>query len=483
MQPHFMGATELAALIANGRLSAVEALQMFLERVERHNPALNAIVVLDADAAMERAHKADVARAVGRSWGPLHGVPMTVKDSFDLESHPSTFGRIERHNHRAARDALVVERLKAAGAIVFGKTNVPKDLADWQSFNEVYGTTVNPWDHARTPGGSSGGAAAALAAGLTGLELGSDIGGSIRIPAHFCGVYGHKPTYGIVPMRGHAMTPDAAPSDILVAGPLARRAGDLALALDLIAGADPATDCGWRLALPEEPRRRLPEFRIGVIDSDDAYPVDADTRAALAATAASLAREGATVVHAPALPLPSSELWRLYVMLLRGATSSRLSDEQAEAMRRRAAETDSNDRRYGAVMARGLSQNHRDWLEENDVRAKLRRLWREFFADVDALIAPMAPTAAFLHVHDVPKEDQVLVVDGRSRPASDTYFWIGLAATAYLPATVVPAGVSADGLPIGIQIIGPEYHDRRCLALAQLLEQAHRGFAPPPGYP
>lgn len=477
-----MGAVELAAAIREGRISAAEALDAVLLRVERHNPALNAIVAIDAEAARRAARAADAALATGNSVGPLHGVPMTVKESFDLAGHPSTFGRPERRNHSAARDALAVERLKAAGAIVFGKTNVPKDLADWQSFNEIYGATVNPWDAARTPGGSSGGAAAALAAGIAGLEFGSDIGGSIRIPAHCCGVYGHKPTYGIVPMRGHWMSPGDAESDILVGGPLARRAADLALALDLTAGADPEAEGAWRLDLPDEPRPSLRDYRIAVLTGDEVYPVDSDTQGALNDVADFLEAEGATVLRDPALPMRSSDLWRLYLGLLRGATSGRLSDTEAAALADQAEAMDPADIGYGAVMLRGLTQRHRHWLRANDARARLIAGWRAFFGGVDALITPMMATAAFPHIRGVAKADQRLDVDGGLRPISDTYYWIGLPSATGLPATLAPAGMSRGGLPIGMQIVGPQFHDRRCIALAGLLERGYRGFVPPPGY-
>ena len=482
MDPWYRGALDLAAAIRGGEFSAVELLDSFLARIDRFNPALNAIVVHDTDVARQAAQAADAALAAGGATGPLHGVPMTVKESFDLVGHPSTFGRPERREHRAARDALAVERLKAAGAIVMGKTNVPIDLADWQSYNEIYGDTVNPWDISRSPGGSSGGASAALAAGLTGLEIGSDIGGSIRVPAHFCGVYGHKPTYGIVPMRGHAYAPDDAESDILVGGPLARRAGDLRATLDIIAGADPETPGAWRLDLPDETRSHLRDFRIAVITNDATYPVDRDTRGALENVADYLEAEGATMLRDPALPLPSAELWLLYLTLLRGATSSRFSDEQAETAAAEAAAFDPADMGYGPVMRRSVSQRHFRWLQANNRREKLRRLWREFFGDVDALIVPMMATPAFPHIRGIAKQDQHLDVDNTARPISDTYFWIGLASTAHLPATLAPAGMSRGGLPIGMQIIGPEAHDRRCIALAELLEQGFRGFTPPPGY-
>ena len=476
------GALELAAALRRREISAVELLDLYLDRIEKYNPALNAIVVFDTEAARAAAQTADTVLASGAETGPLHGVPMTVKESFDLAGHPSTFGRSDRRDHRAAHDALAVERLKSAGAVIMGKTNVPIDLADWQSFNEIYGDTVNPWDTARSPGGSSGGATAALAAGLTGLEIGSDIGGSIRVPAHFCGVYGHKPTYGIVPLRGHAFTPDDAEMDILVGGPLARRAEDLAATLDIIAGADPEAHGAWRLDLPDEPRIQLRDFRIAVMTDDAIYPVDSDTRNAMENVAGHLVAEGATVLHDPPLPMPSEEMWLLYLNVLRGATSGRMSDEEADAAAEQAAGFDNEDKTYGPVMLRSVSQRHQAWLHADDRRSRLRAMWRSFFGDVDALIAPMLATPAFPHIRGIAKQDQRLDVDNAQRPISDTYFWIGLASAAHLPATLAPAGVSRDGLPIGMQIIGPEAQDRRCIALAGMLEQGFRGFTPPPGY-
>ena len=221
----FGGATKIAADLSRGVYSSREIVRSFISRIERFDGQINAVVVRRFDEALREADAADAARASGRISGPLHGVPMTIKECFDFVGLPSTYGHLERAKHRAKEDAVTVSRLKAAGAIVLGKTNVPKDLADWETHNEVYGHTRNPWDLNRSAGGSSGGSAAALAAGLTALELGSDIGGSIRTPAAFCGVYGHKPTFGIVPTRG-ANSPDEtlAPRDILVAGPMAQSA-------------------------------------------------------------------------------------------------------------------------------------------------------------------------------------------------------------------------------------------------------------------
>src|SRR5690606_37586313 len=216
------------------------------------NPALNAIVATDIEAARERARAADAALAAGESWGPLHGVPITIKDTFEVAGMPTTAGAKELRDHRPSSNAVAVQRLLDAGAIVFGKTNVPLYAGDLQTYNEVYGSTSNPWDLHRTPGGSSGGAAAALAAGLTALELGSDIGGSIRTPSHFCGVCGLKPSYGIIPSRGHIPGPPGTLSeaDISVTGPMARSVDDLELALDILAGPDTPAAKGWRLELP-----------------------------------------------------------------------------------------------------------------------------------------------------------------------------------------------------------------------------------------
>ena len=233
----FLPAHELALRIRRREISALELLQLYLRRIERHNPAVNAVVLLDADRALQRARAADAALARGETWGVLHGVPMTVKESFNLTGLPTCFGFEAYRDNKASSDALAVQRLQGAGAIVFGKTNLPVGMADWQTFNPVYGTTNNPWDLARGPGGSSGGSAAALAAGFGALELGSDIGASIRNPAHYCGVYGHKPTWGVVPLAGQQLHEGEVPDtmDIGVAGPMARSAFDLALAMDVLA--------------------------------------------------------------------------------------------------------------------------------------------------------------------------------------------------------------------------------------------------------
>ena len=479
---HWLGAAALAGRIKRGEVSARASVEAALARIERLNPPINAIVLLRAEAALERAVEADRARARGESWGPLHGVPISIKECFDWTGTPSTFGHAARRAHRASADAVVVERLIRAGAIVLGKTNVPKDLAEWQSFNEVYGMTSNPWDRARSAGGSSGGSAAALAAGFTALELGSDIGGSIRMPAHFCGVYGHKPTFGTVPFRGHAMRPGMPTEDLAVIGPLARTAEDLALALRLIAASDGPTARAWRFELAQPGWTDVRNLRVAIMTGDADFPVDGDTRRVCLAVADALRGAGARVTLDPPLPLASRAYYELYIALLRAATSIRRSHAELAALGAALATRTSADRDYETLMIRGLTQSHRDWLDHASARASLRERWEQFFGEQDLLIAPVSPTPAFPSMPDIPKQIQTLVVDGGLRPNADTYFWLGIATAAYLPATTFPGGHSSSGLPIGLQIIGPEHADLSCIALAGQLARIGHGFRPPPGF-
>lgn len=477
---HHLGAFELARRIARGETTSLSLVDLCLDRIARLDGAINAVVLKRVEAARDAARRADEACAKGLAGGPLHGVPITIKECFDWVGTPSTFGYPERAQHAAKANATVVDRLIGAGAIIVGKTNVPKDLSDWQSVNALYGRTRNPWNIARSPGGSSGGSAAAIAAAFSALELGSDVGGSIRIPAHFCGVYGHKPTYGIVPVSGHAMDPGEPPADINVVGPLARTAEDLERALRIIAGPESAEARAWSLRLPDPWRQRLADFRVAVITGDAEFPVDTAVQAAARSVAGTLRRSGAHVTLDPALPLASREYYELYVALLRGSTSARRTQEEIAAFEREALTLDPADRAYRALMLRGLSQSHRGWLARNDQRHRLRAAWERFFADHDVLVAPVSPTAAFPHIGNIPKHEQRLLVSGRERPISDTYFWLGIAGVAYLPATVVPAGLSEEGLPVGLQLIGPAYGDLTTIALARHLEREHRAFTPPP---
>src|SRR5712691_11068165 len=315
----FRSAKQLAADIRKKKIGCLELLDLYLARIEKYDGALNAVVVRDFDGARSRARAADRALSKRDVWGPLHGVPMTIKESYDVAGLPTTWGVPASRNNIATKNAIAVDRLLGAGVALFGKTNVPLYLADWQSFNAIYGTTNNPWDVARAPGGSSGGAAAALAAGLTGLEAGSDIGSSIRNPAHFCGVYGHKPTWGIVPRTGQALPWQTAPVDIDVVGPLARSADDLALALSVMAGPEPIEAAGWQLRLKPPRQKRLRDFKVALMLDAPAIAVDLEVQARVQAVAEFLATKRAKVSDRARPDVDPWEAQRVYIQLLRAA--------------------------------------------------------------------------------------------------------------------------------------------------------------------
>jgi amidase len=478
----FRSASQLAALIRRKRISAVELLELYLGRVEKYNGQLNAIIATDVEAARRRARAADEALAAGTRWGPLHGVPMTIKESYDVAGMPTTWGIPALKDTVAARNALAVDRFLAAGVVLFGKSNVPIYLADYQSYNAIYGTTNNPWDLARAPGGSSGGSAAALAAGLTGIEAGSDIGSSIRNPAHYCGVFGHKPTYGIASPRGHALQGRVAAADISVIGPLARGAGDLALALGVMAGPDDIDAAGWQLRLPPPRRKALRDFKVALVLDDPGAEVDREVQDQLQALADFLGRRGATVSDRARPDLDTRQVHRVFIQLLRAATSGRQAHAELQRNLEASRSLAPGDETYYAQMVRANTLHHRDWLAANETRHRMRLAWAEFFATWDVLLCPAAATAATPHDHAGERHQRTITVNGRQVPATDQLFWAGYSGVAYLPSTVAPAGLTPGGLPVGVQIVGPQYGDRTTIALAQLLEREYRAFTPPPGF-
>jgi amidase len=366
--------------------------------------------------------------------------------------------------------------------VVFGKTNVPVDLADWQSFNPVYGTTHNPWDQSRTPGGSSGGSAAALAAGLTALELGSDIGASIRNPAHYCGVWGHKPTWGVVPMQGHQLagTECIDTLDIAVAGPLARSAHDLTLAMDVLASPLRAFGpLGWLPMAWRDAGVPAPRLRVAVVDDDACAEVDASVRDSLRALAGFLRSRGVRVGD-DARPVDSAEAWETYVHLLRAATGAHLDDAEYAQAREHAAAHDPGSRDFAAWNWRGVTLSHRDWVHHDETRSKLRRQWAAFFESWDLLVCPVATTPAFKQNQQGFRWQRMVPVNGHEQPSTSSLFWAGYPGLVGLPATAVPLGLSNAGLPIGAQIIGPAFADPVCLRFARWLEAEYRAFVPPP---
>jgi amidase len=478
----FRSARQLAADIRKRKIGCLELLELYLARVEKYDGALNAIVVRDFDRARTRARAADRALARGAPWGPLHGVPMTIKESYDVKGLPTTWGVPALKDNVATTNALVVDRLLGAGAVLFGKTNVPLYLADWQSFNAIYGTTNNPWDLSRAPGGSSGGAAAALAAGLTALEAGSDIGSSIRNPAHFCGVYGHKPTWGIVPRTGQALPWQTAPVDIDVVGPLARSADDLALALSVMAGPDPIEAAGWQLRLRPARQKRLRDFKVAFMPDAAGFPVDRDVGDRLQALADFLGRQRVRVDDRARPAIDTGEAWRVYVRLLRAATSDRQSDADFDKNVQIARDLAPDDERYFAWATRAAVLSHRDWLAANEARHRMGLAWARFFTTWDLLLCPVAGTAAFPHDQQGERHERTIVVNGRRVPVTDHLFWAGFSGACYLPSTAAPCGFTPAGLPVGVQIVGPQYGDLTCLAFARLLEREFQAFVPPLGY-
>ena len=478
----FRSAKQLAADIRRKKIGCLELLDLYLARVEKHDGALNAVVVRDVDRARTRARAADRALARRQSWGPLHGVPMTIKESYDVAGLPTTWGVPAYAKNVATKNAVAVDRLLGAGVVLFGKTNVPLFLADWQSYNAIYGTTNNPWDVARAPGGSSGGSAAALAAGLTGLEAGSDIGSSIRNPAHFCGVFGHKPTWGIVPRTGQALPWQTAAVDIDVVGPLARSADDLALALAALAGPEDIEAAGWQLRLPSPKPKRLRDFKVALMLDAPGAAVDGEVQDRLQALGDFLGRQKTKVDDRARPAIDPGEAFAVYTRLLRAATSDRQSDadfEQNTAIARGLAVSDQS---YYARAMRAVVLSHRDWLAANEARHRMRRAWAEFFTQYDLFLCPVAATAALPHDHKGERHERTVLVNGRRLPVTDHLFWAGYTGAFYLPATAAPCGFTPGGLPVGVQIVGPQFGDLTCLAFAKHLEREFQAFVPPPGY-
>ena len=476
---------EIAGALQARKISATELTDHVIARIEALDPKTNAVVVHDFERAREAAKAADAALGRGESR-PLLGVPITIKESFNVAGLPTTWGIVAAKGFVPPADALTVARLKAAGAVVLGKTNVPLMLADWQSFNDIYGTTNNPWDLARTPGGSSGGSAAALAAGFGPLSLGSDIAGSLRTPANFCGVYGHKPTHGLVPTRGH--TPpgtSALPRDIdlAVVGPMARSAADLALALDLLAGPDELRDgVGYRLALPPPRHQALKDFRVLVLDTHPLLPTSAAVRAALEKFSQRLGQAGVTVARESPLLPDLAEAARLYMRLLLPAFSASWPLEQYNQVKAAAAALPPGDNSLTAERIRSVALSHRDWMAADSARAALRERWRLVFAQWDVAVCPTMPAPAYPHDHSMPDYARHIDIDGKEYPYQDQLVWPGIATVPGLPATAVPIDRSDTGLPIGVQIVGPYLEDRTTIAFAELLEREFGGFTPPPGY-
>ncbi len=474
----FSTALEMIVALDAHEISAVELAELHVARIAEHDGALNAIPVLTPDRARSAAIAADVARARG-AQGALLGLPMTLKESTQAAGLPQSAGIMAFRDHVPTADGPIARSVFAAGAGLLGKTNIPVALGDWQADSPVYGRTNNPWDLDRTPGGSTGGGSAALAAGLTPLEIGSDIGGSIRVPAAYCGVYGHRPTETAIPHSGSFPLADlpSAGSLMGVQGPLARSAFDLELLFDVVAGPEIGEDAGWRLALQPARHAQLADFRVAIMPSLDLVTPSNAMQARVDELATFVGRAGATVGLAmPALDI--DRYLRDYLVLLTMITSQGHGRDKREAM---AADLRRIGDPFATATADGLTLDAFDLQRLLVRRGAAQAVWRTFFSEWDVLVCPTALDAAFEH-QSGPQLDRSIAVDDRSVPYNLNIVYPMWAIFSGLPATAFPAGLDGRGLPLGLQAIGPYLEDRTTLRFAQLLEREWYGFVPPPGY-
>lgn len=483
-QLHQLPAFTLASMIREGEVSSREVTEYFLGRIDRLNPDLNAVVWLDREEALRAADRADLElRKAEADPGPLHGVPMTLKDCYEVLNMPTTAGSPTLKDHYPARDSAVAATLRKAGAIILGHTNVPLWASDLQSYNAVYGRSNNPWDRTRTPGGSSGGAAAALATGMTPLEVGSDIGGSIRTPAHFCGVYGHKPTQGLIPLRGHVPGPPGvvSPPDLAVAGPMANTIDDLEKLFDILRQPDYSDRNFVRLELPDPRFRSLADCRVALWFKDPDSPIDSEVDEVYHRLIEALSRARCPWQYQS--PFDLSRILPIYFNLLGSVIGPTLPSGPRMQMRLigwlsrfiRLPNLSAGMEQF----ARAANQSHGDWARWNELRHQLIHHIEGFFDQFDILLCPVTPTAAIPHQTDIPFEKRKLKVSGRLRPYSDLMTWIAPATCLGLPATSAPVGQTSGGLPVNVQIIGGRGMDRQTLEFARLLSNEGLGFNKP----
>jgi amidase len=475
-------ALKVAKAIAEGSITSIEITKEILRRAEAYNPRLNAIVTLLAEEALADAKKADQVIKKGGAVGSLHGVPVTIKDCFEVKGVRTTAGSIALADYVPKRDAAVVGRMRAAGAIIIGHTNVPELAADWQSYNAVFGTTNNPWDTARTPGGSTGGGAAALAAGMTFLEVGSDIGGSIRVPSHFCGLYGHKPSLGAVSARGHIPPmPGTPPGDpaFSVAGPLARSAADLRLAMEVLGGPDGGLEkvFTWRLSSPR--RSRLSDYRLGYIIDDPLCRTSSEVKEPLERMVKVLKGESVDMVAGWPSGIEPKKLFDDYRYLRYASGAGGLNGDQIYERLRMETVNDGSDE-YTAAHA--YASTVKEFQDSMARTALAKEAWLDYFGGVDALLVPVAFVPAFPHDHITPLKSRIIQTPEGERKYQELRFWISFATLCGLPATVTPVGLTKGGLPVGIQIIGPFMEDATTIDLADKIGQVAGGFRSPPGF-
>jgi amidase len=474
----YLSATAIAKKIRQRELSSREAVDYFLTRIATLDKPINSVVTIDAERARAAADAADTALTHDGPRGPLHGVPMTIKDSFQTAGLRTTSGAPELAKYIPEEDAWPVARLREAGAVILGKTNLPIYAGDLQSYNEIFGTTNNPYDLSRTPGGSSGGSAAALACGFTPLELGSDIGGSIRLPSHMSGVVGHKPSYGIVPSHGQIPGPPGTLTlaDLAVAGPMARTVEDLKLALGIMAGPNRWDRPAWRLRLPPARHRMMKEYRVAAWWDDPACRVEPESRELLEKATQALASTGARVDYEARPAFTLEKAADTFSALLQAALAGGVANDRVEAYASTIGDTPA------ARTRRLLAMRHRQWLSYNERRLQMRKACEEFFTQWDAILLPVMPCPAIPHDHSEPQAGRIATVGCDQMPYWDLITWMATAGACYLPATVIPVGLTSNGLPVGIQIVGAFLEDHTTLDLAKRLLAMLGGCPHPPGF-
>lgn len=487
---HYRPAHELVQELSNSTLTSEAVTQHFLEQIRHHNDTINAVVTLDEQQALKKARAADDKRASGASLGPLHGLPLTLKDTWEVAGMTCTAGAPALREHQPQHHADVVQRLEDAGAIIIGKTNVPIYATDLQSYNKLFGVTNNPFNRDHTPGGSSGGAAAALAAGMTPLEVGSDLAGSIRIPAHFCGVFGHKPSRALVSFRGHIPGPPGTQSrpDLAEGGPLARTARDLQLLLSVIAGPTPLEARSWSVNMAPAAFSSLDQARIGLWLEDPLCPVEEEMTNSYRTLGRELEQRGALVAQARHPLLNLEHILPPYFNLLGSLLSTSLKPAQRRQMLW-VARLEKWLKLLGPLTpfigeyGRGVNQPVHQWIAVSETREKMRAEIDTLFEEFDVLLTPVTPTTAIPHDHSHPVFKRRISVAGQPRAYMDQFCWIAFATLLGLPATSVPVGRSKDGLPFNVQVIGAPGKDLTTLRFAELLEQEGlAGFTPPPGF-
>ena len=478
----YRSARDIASDIRNGHLTASEALEAHIARFEALNTSLNAVVRTDLEYARREARALDLAWEADSIVGPLHGVPMTVKDTFDVLGMPAVAGAPEyaqRSIH--CEDATVVKQLKAAGAIIWGKTNTPYLAGDNQTFNSVYGLTKNPYDVTRTPGGSSGGSAVSLAAGMVPLEVGSDIGGSLRIPAHYCGLCALKPSYGLVSQKGHVPPApgSASPRELNVVGPIARNVSDLRLAFSVMQEQPAPAE----ISQDTQPGA-LQGRAVAIWSEERGFPLSEDCAAGVRRAAEAAKSAGARVMRAKP-DFDGTRLLDIYLRLLVTVLAEDLPSSTRRFLEivRPVAQLIKDDKPFSrSKWAVYATSRYRDWLKANELRQELIVSAEKFFTTWDVLITPVSAVTAFPHDLSSGLFSRRMLVDGRSEPYASFLCWVALASACNLPSVVIPAGRAPNGLPVGVQVIGRHGSDAHLLTIAEALEVQLGGFTPPRGY-